>query len=130
MVSLWIIGALGYIPGFKPIANALLFLVVLVLFLSNSKNSGTGGIFAQFNAALTSGAGSQQNLTAPPSNPSTVGALEPLPQLPVMQAMSLPTLTNPFGGGGSSTVGVGGLGYLPGGEINVPGLNGVGTIIG
>lgn len=36
------IGALGYIPGLKPVSTAFLVLVIIVLFLSN------GGFFQQF----------------------------------------------------------------------------------
>lgn len=87
LVTLWIIGALGYIPGFRPVANALLFLVILVLFLSNSKGAGPGGIFAELNKALTTTA------TAPsptiglniPIGLGGIGPIQPmLPTLPVM----------------------------------------------
>lgn len=111
LVTLWIIGALGYIPGFKPIANALLFLVVLVLFLSNSKSSGTGGIFAEFNAALTSGANATTSGTsASGANvPISSGGIGPITPMAPAVASS-------------------GLGFLPGGTIQVPGLNGVGFL--
>lgn len=90
MASLWIIGALGYIPGFKPIANALLFLVLLVLFLTNSKASGTGGLFAEFNKALTSSSsGSIGNVTLP----TPITALGATP-LTAMQPMQTGSLTN------------------------------------
>jgi hypothetical protein len=86
LVTLWIIGALGYIPGFRPIANALLFLVLLVLFLSNSKNSGTGGIFAEFNAALTTSSSGTAtgNLTGAtsglniPISQGGIGSIQPM----------------------------------------------------
>lgn len=113
MVSLWIIGALGYIPGFKPIANALLFLVVLVLFLSNSKAAGPGGIFAKFNAALTQSQGPTGQLgTVDTSFSQGVenGSLVPMTPIAPIQ----PPSTS--------------LGFLPGGTIQVPGFQGVGTI--
>lgn len=126
LVTLWIIGALGYIPGFKPIANALLFLVVLVLVLSNSKNSGTGGIFAQFNAALTtpasgsptgaaaSGVGSGSIATGTsglniPLSSGGIGAITPIQ----------PTAPLTIGGA-----------FSPGQIIQVPGLNGIGILGG
>lgn len=93
LVTLWIVGALGYIPGFRPIANALLFLIILVLFLSNSKAAGQGGIFAEFNAALTSGAGNTATTGITGSNPSLnipigsggIGPITPMqPTMPVM----------------------------------------------
>jgi len=113
LVTLWIIGALGYIPGFRPIANALLFLVVLVLVLSNSKNSGTGGIFAEFNAALTSTGTS-----------ATTGALatQPSTNVPISQGGIGPiTPLQPSMPGGV---------FSPGQSIQVPGLNGIGILGG
>lgn len=47
MVAIWLVGALGYIPGFKPISNAFLALLLIVIFLSNK------GFFAQFQSAIT-----------------------------------------------------------------------------
>ncbi len=43
LISILIIGALGYIPTFKPLSRAFLALVIIVLILSN------GGFFKQFN---------------------------------------------------------------------------------
>lgn len=51
IVAFFVLGALGYIPGFKPIANALLVLVVVVLIITNDRN-GSGGFFATFNTAI------------------------------------------------------------------------------
>jgi hypothetical protein len=45
ILALWVLGALGYIPGFKPIANALLVLVVVVMVISNDNKTGGGGFF-------------------------------------------------------------------------------------
>lgn len=52
ILAFFVLGALGYIQGFKPIANALLVLVVVVLIISNNNKQGSGGFFAQFNAAI------------------------------------------------------------------------------
>lgn len=52
MLAFFVLGALGYIQGFKPIANALLVLVVVVLVITNNNKQGSGGFFAQFNAAI------------------------------------------------------------------------------
>lgn len=52
IVALYIVGALGYIPGFRPLANALLILVLLVMFLVNSRQSAGGGFFAEINNAI------------------------------------------------------------------------------
>ena len=127
LVTLWIIGALGYIPGFKPIANALLFLVILVLVLSNSKGKGPGGIFAEFNAALTSGASNNNNSIGPSPNDMGAG---------IGQGVNFGTGIV-VGGTGSGITGIGAMpaepslpslpNFLPGGQIQVPGFQGVGT---
>jgi hypothetical protein len=54
VVSLLIIGAIGYIPKLKPISTGFLVLVLLVLFLSkgNPNNAASGGFFQKFTAAL------------------------------------------------------------------------------
>lgn len=48
MVSILIIGAVGYIEDLKPVSRAFLVLVIIVLFLSN------GGFFQKFNQGLFS----------------------------------------------------------------------------
>jgi len=50
MVSILVIGALGYIPSMRGLSNVFLALVIVVLFLN--KGSGVTGVFSQFNAAL------------------------------------------------------------------------------
>lgn len=67
IVSILIIGAVGYIPKLKPISTGFLVLVVLVLFLTkgNPNNVG-GGFFGQFSSALngtTGGASSTNSLS-------------------------------------------------------------------
>lgn len=42
IISLLVIGGLGYVKGIKPITDAFLVLVILVLFISN------GGFFQKF----------------------------------------------------------------------------------
>lgn len=49
IVSIGVIGAVGYVPKFKEISDSFLVLVLLVLFISNK------GFFNQFNAAFRSG---------------------------------------------------------------------------
>lgn len=49
IVSILVIGALGYIPKLKGLSDAFLFLVILVLFLSNK------GFFSKFNSQLGTG---------------------------------------------------------------------------
>lgn len=46
VVSILIVGALGYIKPLQPVSRAFMLLIVIVLFISNK------GVFAQFNAAL------------------------------------------------------------------------------
>lgn len=53
LVAILAIGAVGYIPGFKPISNAFLILVLIVLVLKEGNPAnGNGGFFQQFTAAL------------------------------------------------------------------------------
>jgi hypothetical protein len=55
IVSILIIGAVGYIPKLKPISTGFLVLVIMVLFLKRGNPQGIGGgIFAQFTTALNS----------------------------------------------------------------------------
>lgn len=55
MISILIIGAIGYIPKLKPLSTAFLGLVVLVLFLTKGNPSGIGGgFFAQFTKQVAS----------------------------------------------------------------------------
>jgi hypothetical protein len=58
MVSILLIGAVGYIPDLKPVSRAFLVLVVIVLFLKS------GGVFTQFTQAL----GATQNQSAVPTS--------------------------------------------------------------
>jgi hypothetical protein len=46
IAAIFIIGALGYIREFKPVANAFLVLIVVSMLLSNS------GFFSQFTRAI------------------------------------------------------------------------------
>ena len=52
IVAIFGLGALGYVPGLKPIANAFLVLVLVALVLATGKQS-RGGFFAKFNEAVT-----------------------------------------------------------------------------
>lgn len=51
MVSILIIGAIGYIPTLRHLSRVFLVLVIVVLFLSN------GGFFTKFNQQLFSNSG-------------------------------------------------------------------------
>lgn len=48
-LSIFVVGAVGYVPALKTLANAFLVLVVLAIILSNK------GFFAQFQSAVAAG---------------------------------------------------------------------------
>jgi hypothetical protein len=100
-VSILAIGALGYVKGLKPIANTLLALVIVVLFLRR------GGFFTQFTSALSSTQTATPS-TAQTSTTNVLGSLVPnitgtnnvgsiLATPPILSSglPSLPTLTPP-----------------------------------
>lgn len=54
--AILLIGFVGYVPDLKPIANAMLVLVILVLLLANSNpQTGTDGFFAMLKQQATVG---------------------------------------------------------------------------
>jgi len=61
-VAILVIGAIGYIPGFKKLSDLFLALVLLVMFLTNGKN----GFFTKFNSEI-------RNITAAQPSSSTSG---------------------------------------------------------
>jgi hypothetical protein len=55
IVSILIIGLIGYVPKLKPLSTAFLVLVVVVLFLTKGNpSSAGGGFFTKFASALDS----------------------------------------------------------------------------
>lgn len=81
IVAILALGATGYIPGFKPIANAFLALFLIVIFLSNGNPSNSnGGVFAQLTAALngTKTAGSAGASTSGSSLGNAVTGIQPI----------------------------------------------------
>ena len=49
LLSILVIGAIGYVPELKPISRGFMALVILVLFLKNGDTQGAGGgFFEQF----------------------------------------------------------------------------------
>jgi hypothetical protein len=62
MISILLIGAVGYIPDLKPVSRAFLVLVIVVLFLSNR------GVFAQFYNAIGT---TQQNPVSSTPSPTS-----------------------------------------------------------
>jgi hypothetical protein len=67
LLSILLIGAIGYIPDLKPVSRAFLLLVIVVLFLKN------GGVFTQFVNAIgtTQQSGSIQSPVSTGTNPAT-----------------------------------------------------------
>jgi len=50
--AIFIVGALGYIDTLKPIANTMLALLVVVLFVAPGKKNGNGGFFEMLKEAV------------------------------------------------------------------------------
>src|SRR5271156_1965275 len=73
LAAIILIGAIGYIDELAPISNALLVLVLVVLFLSNR------GVFAQFTAAVQQGASSSTLASQPVISLGTSGSVSLLP---------------------------------------------------
>lgn len=73
IISIFFIGALGYVPSIRPITNAFLVLVIIVLFLSN------GGFFAKFmqqtGIGTNTGSISGSNVGAGLGNISSLGQM-------------------------------------------------------
>lgn len=71
MLSILVIGAVGYIPDLKPVSRAFLVLVVVVLFINNR------GVFQKFTEAINT----TQTKTPTPTKPTATtgtGILSPL----------------------------------------------------
>lgn len=86
IVSILIIGAIGYIPKLKPLSVAFLTLVIIVLFLKRGNPQGIGGgFFSQFSAALGSTTGNTGSALGNPM--AAYAASQPaIPSLPVGNA--------------------------------------------
>jgi|SRR5579859_719900 len=82
IAALWILGALGYIPGFKPIANALLVLVLVVLVIVDDRNtSGGNGFIANLQSAIR-GTGSTTKTGFTSAIGNQVNPVNSIPSLP------------------------------------------------
>jgi hypothetical protein len=84
VISILIIGGIGYVPKLKPISDGFLVLVLLVLFLSKGDPSkASGGFFEKFSAALKS--------TQTPAGSGTatqpVNAVQPITNLGGIQSV-------------------------------------------
>lgn len=64
-VAVVFIGAVGYIPGFKPLANSFFVLLVIALLIANRNGTGGGGFFAQLQAAIKGTATAGTNPATP-----------------------------------------------------------------
>jgi hypothetical protein len=83
MVSILLIGAIGYVPKAKPISTAFLVLVIVVLFLSKGKpNAVSGGFFKQFSTGITA--------TQKPAPTATAPQSSGLPSLPSLLDLTTP----------------------------------------
>lgn len=76
VISILVVGALGYIPRLKVLSDSFLFLILLVLFISNR------GFFNQFNSQVSSGTsatptGSNSGITVTPLAPLQGFAVAP-----------------------------------------------------
>lgn len=75
------IGALGYIKEIRPISQAFLTLVVIVLFLSNR------GFFAEFQRQVFNRATPSAAPAQAPNQPAAPATLPALPSIPSMPAI-------------------------------------------
>ncbi len=50
--AIFIVGALGYVDPLRPIANSMLALLILVLFLAEEKSKTSGGFFEMLKQAV------------------------------------------------------------------------------
>ena len=96
MASIFIIGAIGYVPKLKGLSTMFLALVVLVLFLKKGDPTGIGGgFFSQFSSALGTTTQAAQG-TTPASAPVAASPLA-IPSLgPGVDLGNLPIGTPPF----------------------------------
>ena len=64
MISILVIGGLGYIQDLRALSRAFLVLVVLVLVLHEGSKAGGGGLFAEFQSAIAEITGSSSSQVA------------------------------------------------------------------
>lgn len=81
-IAILVIGGVGYIKPIKPISDAFLVLVLIVLFLSDK------GFFAQFSSQFLQG-GSSAGLLSVDNPPTGNFTLQPLQALSPLQPASL-----------------------------------------
>jgi predicted lipid-binding transport protein (Tim44 family) len=89
LIAIGVLGGLGYIKAIRPLANAFMALVILILFLSNK------GFFSQFNQAISQAASTPPASTTSTSTSNTTASTGQSSSNPLSSIMSL------FGGGAS-----------------------------
>ena len=52
VISIAVIGGLGYIEDFRSFSRALLVLIIVVLVIAEDNKQGSGGLFAQFQSSI------------------------------------------------------------------------------
>lgn len=78
LVSILVIGAIGYIPALRPVSRVFLALVIVVLFLKKGNPNGIGGgFFSQFNSQI----GTTTTAAINNVNNSTIGLQTEAPSL-------------------------------------------------
>lgn len=89
IVAIVIIGALGYVPGFKKLSDGFLILILLAMFLTNGRK----GFFTRFNNEIRNIQPQQGNVTLGTPNWSDIGNAvgKTLGSIPLLSgAQSLP----------------------------------------
>jgi hypothetical protein len=92
LILLLILGAVGYIPKAKPISDAFLVLLIVVIFLSK------GGFFAKFSSAVQGTTSTAPNTSTSTATPQTAG-LQPLQSLQPLQGLGGLSNAGSLGGG-------------------------------
>jgi hypothetical protein len=87
VISILVIGAIGYIPRLKPVSDAFLALIVIILFLTKGdpKKSPGGGFFEQFTRQI-------QSTNNPPAQTGSATGTTPGLIDDVLKGFSLPEL--------------------------------------
>jgi hypothetical protein len=92
LILLLILGAVGYIPKAKPISDAFLVLLIVVIFLSK------GGFFAKFSSAVQGTTSTAPNTSTSTATTQTAG-LQPLQSLQPLQGLGGLSNAGSLGGG-------------------------------
>jgi len=96
MFAIFVIGAIGYVPRLKPVSDAFLGLVIIVILLVNDKN-GSGFFTNVSNVLNSSGSGTAQPTTGATTGTSTGSTYlsDPASSLPGLKTLpALPTINS------------------------------------